>query len=82
LFTKNGRGQFIDEDELPSGVNIGLRKLMICATVTTMLELIRVSNLNWILNSGLPPPRRRRRRRRRRQRTRMITTNISSSQNS
>ncbi|POW14083.1 hypothetical protein PSHT_07526 [Puccinia striiformis] len=38
---ENGSMQFINQVELPSGVNIGIRKLMMGAKATTMLELIQ-----------------------------------------
>ncbi|KAI7967087.1 hypothetical protein MJO29_000364, partial [Puccinia striiformis f. sp. tritici] len=53
---ENGSMQFINQVELPSGVNIGIRKLMMGAKATTMLELIQSSNLSWILDYGSPPP--------------------------
>ncbi|PLW26767.1 hypothetical protein PCANC_25595 [Puccinia coronata f. sp. avenae] len=59
VLIENGSMQFIDQVELPGGVNIGLRKLMMGAKATTMLELIQASNLSWILDLGIPCRRRR-----------------------
>jgi uncharacterized surface protein with fasciclin (FAS1) repeats len=70
LLIENGSMQSIDQVELPGGVNIGLRKLMMGAKATTMLELIQASNLSWILDSGIP---------RRRRRMGMMAAGISSS---
>ncbi|KAA1102267.1 hypothetical protein PGTUg99_017191 [Puccinia graminis f. sp. tritici] len=55
VLVENGSMQFISQVELPPGVNIDLRKLMVGAKATTMLELIQATNLTWILDSGVPP---------------------------
>lgn len=54
VLVENGSMQFVNQVELPSGVNIGIRKLMLGAKASTMLELVQSSNLSWILNPGSP----------------------------
>lgn len=49
VLVENGSMNFIDQVELPSGLNIGLKKLMMGAKAATMLELMQASNMSWIL---------------------------------
>jgi len=49
VLVENGSMELMDQVELPSGLNIGLKKLMMGAKATTMLELLQASNMSWIL---------------------------------
>lgn len=54
VLVDNSSMQFVNQVKLPLGVNIGIRKLMLGAKASTMLELVQSSNLSWILNTGSP----------------------------
>ncbi|CAH7687824.1 hypothetical protein PPACK8108_LOCUS22669 [Phakopsora pachyrhizi] len=53
LLVENGSIEIIDQVELPTDVEITVKKLILGAKASTMLELIETSNLSWVLNSDL-----------------------------
>lgn len=55
ILTSTGALQIIDQVELPPHLDIGISKLMKGAKASTMADLIRAANMNWVLEGRAPP---------------------------